>query len=88
MIYTNLDTVMLGFMSTDAQVGYYNAATKMKNVLISLVTALGTVLLPRASYYVENHMQDKFCMIIKKSTQFVIMIALERSFLMENLINL
>ena len=29
-IYTNLDTVMLGFMKTDVDVGYYNAAVKVK----------------------------------------------------------
>lgn len=27
-IYMSLDTVMLGFMTTDADVGYYNAAVK------------------------------------------------------------
>lgn len=44
-IYTNLDTVMLGFMSTDVDVGYYNAAVKIKVILVSIVTSLGTVLL-------------------------------------------
>lgn len=29
-IYTNLDTVMLGFIKTDEDVGYYNAAVKTK----------------------------------------------------------
>ena len=29
-IYTNLDNVMLGFMKDDVEVGYYNAATKIK----------------------------------------------------------
>ena len=43
-IYTNLDTVMLGFMTTDAEVGYYNAAVKIKVILVSVVTSLGTVL--------------------------------------------
>lgn len=40
-IYTNLDTVMLGFMSTDTDVGYYNAAVKIKIILVSVVTSLG-----------------------------------------------
>ena len=42
-VYTNLDTVMLGFIKTDADVGYYNTAVKVKNILCSLVTSLGTV---------------------------------------------
>ena len=53
-IYTNLDTVMLGFMSSDTDVGYYNAAIKIKVILVSIVTSLGTVLLPRASYYIQK----------------------------------
>ena len=40
-IYTNLDTVMLGFMTTDTDVGYYNAAVKIKVILVSVVTSLG-----------------------------------------------
>ncbi len=75
-IYTSLDTVMLGFMTNDVQTGYYAAATKMKNLLVSLVTALGTVLLPRASYYIENDMKEEFRRIIKKAFQFVIVSAL------------
>ena len=31
-VYTNLDTVMLGFMKNDAEVGYYTAAVKIKNI--------------------------------------------------------
>lgn len=38
-IYTNLDTVMLGFMTSDAEVGYYNAAVKIKSILVSVVTS-------------------------------------------------
>ena len=53
-IYTHLDTVMLGFMATDKDVGYYNAAVRIKTILVSIVTSLGTVLLPRASYYIEH----------------------------------
>ena len=75
-IYTHLDTVMLGFMATDADVGYYNAAVKIKTVLVSIVTSLGTVLLPRASYYVENNMMDQFKKITQKALNFVFLLAI------------
>lgn len=75
-IYTNLDTVMLGFMATDADVGYYNAAVKIKVILVAVVTSLGTVLLPRASYYVKNNMADEFNRAIAKSFGFVAMVSL------------
>lgn len=74
-VYTNLDNVMLGFMTTDIDVGYYNAAVKIKNMLTSFVTSLGTVLLPRASYYVENGMIKEFKIITEKALSFVFLVA-------------
>lgn len=74
-IYTNLDAVMLGFMATEADVGYYDAAVKIRKILLSIVTSLGTVLLPRASYYIENGMLEKFRSIVKKALSFVFLVA-------------
>lgn len=76
MIYTHLDTVMLGFMKTDADVGYYNAAVKIKTILVSVVTSLGVVLLPRASYYIEHKKIDEFYRISHKAINFVFIISL------------
>jgi O-antigen/teichoic acid export membrane protein len=74
-IYINLDKVMLGFMASDADVGYYDAATKVKSILVSVVTSLGTVLLPRASYYVEKGMREEFRRITARALNFVWLVA-------------
>ncbi len=74
-IYTHLDTVMLGFMDTDTTVGYYNAAVRIKNILVSIVTSLGTVLLPRAAYYVEHKLWDQFRDISRKALNFTLVAA-------------
>lgn len=74
-VYTHLDTVMLGFMTSDADVGYYNASVKVKAILVSIVTSLGVVLLPRTSYYVEHGLKDDFYRITKKAINFVILLA-------------
>lgn len=74
-IYTNLDTVMLGFMATDADVGYYNASVKIKSILVSVVTSLGAVLLPRASYYIQQGELKQFRRITSKALTFVFLIA-------------
>lgn len=74
-VYTHLDTVMLGFMTSDVDVGYYNAAVKIKSILVSIVTSLGVVLLPRASYYVEHGMMDEFYRITRKAINFVLLVA-------------
>lgn len=75
-IYTNLDTVMLGFIKTDADVGYYNTAVKVKNILCALVTSLGTVLLPRMSRMVLEERWEEFYTLVKKALSFVLMLAL------------
>lgn len=78
-IYTNLDTVMLGFMKSDMEVGYYNAAVRIKTILVSIVTSLGTVLLPRVSYYLENGLKKEFYRIAEKALNFVLLIAIPMS---------
>ncbi len=75
-IYTNLDIVMLGFMTSNTVVGFYNASVKLKNVLVSVVTALGAVALPRASYYLSNKENEKFASLIRTSLNYVLMISL------------
>ena len=75
-IYTSLDSVMLGFIKNDYEVGIYNAAIKVKNVLVSLVTSLGAVLLPRASYYVENNMMDDFKKVSSKALNFTFLVSI------------
>lgn len=75
-VYTNLDTVMLGFIKTDKDVGYYNAAVKIKTILLSLVTSLGNVLLPRMSYYVKENMMLKFKEMMLKALNFTALLSI------------
>lgn len=74
-VYTNLDVVMLRFMKDDAEVGYYNASIKVKTILVSLITSLGTVLLPRLSFYVHIKDRDAFWSTIVKAFNFVLVLA-------------
>lgn len=74
-IYTNLDVAMLGFLKSDVEVGYYNAAVKIKTILVSIVTSLGAVLLPRTSYYVENNMKKEYVTIVRKAVRVVLLIS-------------
>lgn len=74
-IYTNLDVVMLRFMKNDAEVGIYDAAIKVKTILITMITSLGTVLLPRLSYYVQKNDNGAFHRMISKAFNFVFIAA-------------
>ena len=74
-IYTNLDVVMLGFLTSKTIVGYYNASVKFKNVLVSVITALGAVALPRATYYLSNDDNENFTSLIRKSLNYVLLVS-------------
>lgn len=78
-IYTNLDTVMLGLMKSDVDVGYYHAAIKIKTILVSLVSSLGSVLLPRMSFYAKEHMLDDFKRMMLKALNFTMLMAIPLS---------
>lgn len=75
-IYINLDKVMLGFIAGDKAVGLYTAAHKVIIIILAVVTALGTVLLPRMSYYLEHNKRKEVETIIKKSFDFIFMISI------------
>lgn len=75
-VYTNLDVVMLQFMQGNTEVGYYNAAIKVKTILVILITSLGTVLLPRLSYYVKKEKIHDFYRMISKAVNFVVIAGL------------
>lgn len=75
-IYVNLDSVMLGFMTNDTNVGYYSTAVKIKQILISLVTSLGAVMLPRLAFYYEQKRFDKFKDLVKNALSFILIVSL------------
>lgn len=50
-LYTMLDTTMLGFLCSDESVGYYVNAMKLVKIVITVITAMGGVLLPHMSSY-------------------------------------
>ena len=48
---------------------------KIKTILVNVVTSLGTVLLPRMSFYIEKGEQETFRRIVTKAFRFVIISA-------------
>ena len=75
-LYTNMDTVLLGFLKSDIEVGYYNAAIRIKGVLVGITTSLGAVVLPRVSYYIDQKMNAEFEYIVCKSANFIYVISI------------
>lgn len=68
-IYSYFDSLMLGFIEGDATVGIYNAALKIRNIVLSVSTAVTSVLIPRMSVYYNQHDNDKIYDLLTKSVR-------------------
>lgn len=75
-IYVNLDSVMLGFIKGESAVGLYSAGVKLSHVVLSLVTSLGVVMIPRCSNLIQNGDHENFSRICGKAIRLVIATAL------------
>lgn len=55
-VYTLMDTTMLGIMCREEVVAYYTYPMRIVRIVIIVAAAVGSVLLPRLSYYFEHNM--------------------------------
>ncbi len=75
-IYLQLNTVLLGFLKNTLAVGYFAAATKVMQMLLTMSACLGSVMMPRASHLIAENKKDEFNRLIQKSYDFTLAIAL------------
>ena len=75
-IYLQLNTVLLGFLKNALAVGYFAAATKVMQMLLTMSVCLGSVMMPRASHLIAENKEDEFNRLIQKSYDFTLAIAL------------
>jgi len=68
--YTILDKTMIGLMRTDAEVGYYAAATKISRMFILILAAFIGVAMPRLSYYLENE-KEKYRTLLNNTSNIL-----------------
>lgn len=79
-LYKIMDKIMLGFFTTVAEVGYYEYAEKIVNIPLAIITALGTVMLPRISNIAAKGDTKKIDEYITKSINFVMFVSLAMCF--------
>ena len=70
-IYKTMDKIMIGNMANMSEVGYYENAEKMLNIIMSVISALGTVTLPQMTYLYSKNDKEEFNKIFKKSIAFI-----------------
>lgn len=75
-IYANFDVSMIGFIRSDHEVGLYNAALKIKNIILSISTAVTSVLIPRIAYYLQGKNVAETKKLVTNSLRFSMLSAL------------
>ena len=65
-LYTLLDTTMIGFFCDSKAVAYYTNSMRLVKILITVVTAISGVLLPRLSYHHSLGEEEECGKIVSK----------------------
>lgn len=71
-LYTQMDKILLGFLTDSSQVGLYDYSEKLSKIPLALISALSTVMLPRMSNVLakgevgkaERYLNLSFCVAV------------------------
>ena len=75
-VYTLLDKTMIGTIISDkSEVGYYEQAQKIVKTALTIITSLGTVMMPRIANTYSNGDKTKVKEYMYKSFNFVFLLA-------------
>ncbi|TGA99960.1 flippase [Sporolactobacillus shoreae] len=75
-IYFVLDKTMIGILSAKSEVGIYDYADKIQKMALSIVTSLGTVMLPRMAHTFATGQFDRARAYLAKSLDFSTLLAI------------
>jgi len=80
VIYTTLDTLMLGIISGDKYVALYNISIKLNKILLSFIGSLNNVLFPRLSYYLEEKDIELYNKMLRKAFKIILYLSIPTFF--------
>lgn len=79
-IYKIMDKIMLGLMSTIMQVGFFENSEKIVYMPIGVITALGTVMLPKMTNIISNGEVEQGKKYILMSMELIMFISIGSTF--------
>lgn len=74
-LYLQLDILLIGVISGDRYVGYYSVANKLIRFVITFITVIGAVLLPRMSRLFNNDI-EQYNIYLKKGLDIILILSL------------
>ena len=79
-LYTTMDKIMLGMMSSMKELGFYENSNKLTAIPLAAINSLATVMLPRTSNMIANGKIGKSKEYIKKSLIFSMILSSTMAF--------
>lgn len=79
-LYKYMDKIMIGYLATKTELGFYENAEKVINIPITVISAFGTVMLPKMSNIVANNKQKKSMEYIELSMRYIMCLAFGLTF--------
>ncbi|MCM3693179.1 flippase [Neobacillus niacini] len=79
-VYVLVNRIVLGNVSGEVEVGFYNQANKVIRIALGVISALGTVLLPRMASEFAKGNHNEINKYINYALQFVLLITLPMTF--------
>lgn len=80
-VYTVLDKTMIGVIIDDkSEVGFYDQAQRIVKILLTIITALGAVMLPRIASFFAGGETDKIKEYLEKSFSLVFLLSIPMIF--------
>lgn len=80
-IYTILDKTMIGFLTgSEEEVAYYEQGQKIVKIVMTFVTSLGTVMMPRVANLFKQNEMEKVKNYLAKSFRFVFFLSFPMMF--------
>lgn len=75
-VYVLLDSIVLGFIKGDVEVGLYSTATRIVRIPFAIIGAIGVVVIPQVSYAYSKGDKAFINSLIHKSFSFIVVVGM------------
>lgn len=79
-VYTAMDQTMLGILDSSESVAYYSMSIRLEKVVVTLITSMAVVMIPRISNSIKNNKLDDVKKYVSMSINIVYLIAIPAIF--------
>lgn len=75
-LYTLMNTTLVGLLSSESEVAYFQNSQKIVLIIITVIASISGTLLPRLSAYLEQHYIEKCTSLVNKAFQILLFLFL------------